>query len=52
MRLRSAVTAISAHVRGIALAELSVIASFPKLFGIPARPQAGENSSCEPQSAM
>jgi small subunit ribosomal protein S15 len=42
MRLRSAVTAISAHVRGIALAELSVIASFPKLFGIPARPQAGE----------
>jgi hypothetical protein len=56
MRLRSAVTAISAHVRrsrgGIALSELSVIASFPKVFGAPARPQAGENSSCEAQSAM
>jgi hypothetical protein len=55
MRLRSAVTAISTHVRrsGSDRTPRAVgNPSFPKVFGIPARRRAGENSSCEAQSAM
>jgi hypothetical protein len=36
----------------ITLLELSVITSFPKLFGIPDRRRADENSSCAAQFAM